>query len=264
MNIFSNIGITELIVILLLALIVVGPERLPEMAQKLAKALRDFRKMYENLTKDLGPELMAVQDATKEIVESVDAVRTIPKEMMQTAAKAAGLEETAEELKDIQSSLSKTAATITTAGQAVANPIGAARKAAVDALSPTRAASRTDTGEASVPEDSAPPLEKRSPSVKNDQQSPAADQAERTIGSQADGVPPDDRDRLRTESLRQFEGIDDPGLASEPHLAEPEPDQEQATGTEHENKPAKVHAADAPEEASEEVSESMSEEAVDD
>ena len=42
MNIFSNIGITELVVILLLALIVVGPERLPEMGRKLAKMLRDF------------------------------------------------------------------------------------------------------------------------------------------------------------------------------------------------------------------------------
>ena len=58
MNIFSNIGITELIVILLLALLVVGPERLPEMGRKLAKTLRDVRQMYENLTKDLGPELM--------------------------------------------------------------------------------------------------------------------------------------------------------------------------------------------------------------
>ena len=43
MNIFSNIGITELIVILLLALLVVGPERLPELARSLAKTVELYQ-----------------------------------------------------------------------------------------------------------------------------------------------------------------------------------------------------------------------------
>ncbi|MGC9335646.1 MAG: twin-arginine translocase TatA/TatE family subunit, partial [Anaerolineae bacterium] len=82
MNIFSNVGITELIVILLLALLVVGPERLPEMARQLAKILRDARTAYENLTKDLGPELMSIEKTTREIRESVNSVRSIPKDMV--------------------------------------------------------------------------------------------------------------------------------------------------------------------------------------
>jgi TatA/E family protein of Tat protein translocase len=41
---FPNIGPGELILILVIALIVLGPGRLPEVAQSLGKSVREFRK----------------------------------------------------------------------------------------------------------------------------------------------------------------------------------------------------------------------------
>jgi len=132
MNIFSNIGITELIFILVLALLVVGPERLPEMARSLAKGLRDLRRAYENLTKDLGPELMSIQQTTQELRESVDAVRSIPRDAVQSVVKAADLEETTKDLKTLTQDMGKI-------GQAIRDPIGAAASEARDALKPPAA-----------------------------------------------------------------------------------------------------------------------------
>lgn len=45
-----GIGPTELIVVLVLALIVVGPERLPTLAGQIGKAIRDFRQMSGDVT----------------------------------------------------------------------------------------------------------------------------------------------------------------------------------------------------------------------
>lgn len=45
-----GIGPTELIVLLVLALIVVGPERLPQLAGQVGKAIRDFRQMSGDVT----------------------------------------------------------------------------------------------------------------------------------------------------------------------------------------------------------------------
>jgi Tat protein translocase TatB subunit len=45
-----GIGAQEIVIILIVALIVVGPQRLPEVAGQVAKAIRDFRRMSDDLT----------------------------------------------------------------------------------------------------------------------------------------------------------------------------------------------------------------------
>lgn len=137
MNIFSNIGITELVVILLLALLVVGPERLPEMGRKLAKILRDVRKMYENLTSELGPELMTIQETTREIRESVQSVTSIPQDTVQSLVKAADLEDTIADLKGVTGSLDDVSQTLSGAGKMIKDPVGAAANAARETLMPS-------------------------------------------------------------------------------------------------------------------------------
>jgi sec-independent protein translocase protein TatB len=136
MNIFSNIGITELIVILLLALLVVGPERLPEMARQLGKLLRDVRRAYENLTRDLGPELTSIQKSTQELRESVESVRSIPDDLVKTIVKAADLDETIGELKDVTSSVGQIGQTLSETKKAIQHPVNAAVDAARSTLSP--------------------------------------------------------------------------------------------------------------------------------
>lgn len=54
MGFIGNIGPWELIVILLIALIVVGPGKLPEVARSLGKATRDFKKATTGIQKDIN------------------------------------------------------------------------------------------------------------------------------------------------------------------------------------------------------------------
>jgi len=48
-----GIGTFEILVILVIALIVVGPDRIPEYARKFGKLMRNFRKMTSNLTGEM-------------------------------------------------------------------------------------------------------------------------------------------------------------------------------------------------------------------
>lgn len=153
MNVFSNLGVTELILILLLALLVVGPERLPELARKLAKTLRDVRKAYENLTKDIGPEFMSLQETTRELRESVESVRSIPQDVMQSVVRSAEVQDTIAELKDVKGSLEQAGKTVSSAGKMIQDPVGAAVDTARGALAPTQPAKSAVEKEANRVED---------------------------------------------------------------------------------------------------------------
>jgi TatA/E family protein of Tat protein translocase len=48
-----NIGPTELIVVLMIALIVFGPKRLPEIGRTVGKSLREFRRASQDLRDEL-------------------------------------------------------------------------------------------------------------------------------------------------------------------------------------------------------------------
>lgn len=48
-----NVGPTELMVILILALIVFGPKRLPEMGRSIGKGLREFRKAQMDIKREI-------------------------------------------------------------------------------------------------------------------------------------------------------------------------------------------------------------------
>src|SRR6187549_2550626 len=47
---FPNIGAPELIVILIIALVVLGPGKLPDVAQSLGKSLREFRRAASDVS----------------------------------------------------------------------------------------------------------------------------------------------------------------------------------------------------------------------
>lgn len=57
----SNIGVPGLILILLLALIIFGPKKLPEIGRAFGQTLREFK----NSTKDLSNEVMSDLDDSK-------------------------------------------------------------------------------------------------------------------------------------------------------------------------------------------------------
>jgi sec-independent protein translocase protein TatA len=59
-----NIGPTELLVILIIALLVFGPSRLPEVGRTIGKGLREFRKASEEIRQELKIDLDAEPDET--------------------------------------------------------------------------------------------------------------------------------------------------------------------------------------------------------
>ncbi|MDQ0217972.1 twin-arginine translocase TatA/TatE family subunit [Peribacillus cavernae] len=52
----SNIGIPGLILILILALIIFGPKKLPEIGKAFGQTLREFKKSTRELTSDVMDE----------------------------------------------------------------------------------------------------------------------------------------------------------------------------------------------------------------
>jgi sec-independent protein translocase protein TatB len=54
---FLGVGPLELIVVRIIALIVVGPERLPELAQSIGKTMRDLRALSRGLTTEWQREM---------------------------------------------------------------------------------------------------------------------------------------------------------------------------------------------------------------
>lgn len=64
-EIFMRIGIQELLVIFIVALIVLGPDKLPVYAQKLGEALKEFRKISADATKDIRESIVEPLDKAK-------------------------------------------------------------------------------------------------------------------------------------------------------------------------------------------------------
>jgi Tat protein translocase TatB subunit len=54
-----NIGPQELLIVLIIALVVVGPQRLPELGRTIGKALREFRKIQDDVKDTLKFDLDA-------------------------------------------------------------------------------------------------------------------------------------------------------------------------------------------------------------
>lgn len=60
----ANIGVPGLIIILVVALIIFGPKKLPELGRAVGTTLKEFKKSTRELTEDIVDE---VKDVKKEI-----------------------------------------------------------------------------------------------------------------------------------------------------------------------------------------------------
>lgn len=61
-----GIGMPELIVILVIALIVIGPQKLPEIARSLGKGLAEFKRATEDMKRSIDEESMGSEVAAGE------------------------------------------------------------------------------------------------------------------------------------------------------------------------------------------------------
>lgn len=74
-----GIGMPEMIVILVIALIVIGPQKLPELAKSLGKGLAEFKRATEDFKQSVADEVKVSDDqerlageaAAKEATEAV-------------------------------------------------------------------------------------------------------------------------------------------------------------------------------------------------
>jgi sec-independent protein translocase protein TatB len=77
-----GIGTPELLLILVVALVVVGPQRLPELGRTIGRALREFRKVQDEVRGMVKTEMGDdIDDVRKEIRGTTDDLRRTSKEI---------------------------------------------------------------------------------------------------------------------------------------------------------------------------------------
>lgn len=109
-----RIGITELIVIFIVALFVIGPDKLPAYARKLGEALAQFRKYSEEATKDIKESIVEpLEEAQRPLKEAVEPLNEIDKELRGSVKEVkdsfSGIGKPKKETKNSTNSVSKEA-----------------------------------------------------------------------------------------------------------------------------------------------------------
>ena len=81
-----GMGMPEIILILAIALIVLGPKKLPEIAKSLGRGIAEFRKATQDFKENLqvDNELKEARDTIREVKEDLE--ETVRKSMNETAA----------------------------------------------------------------------------------------------------------------------------------------------------------------------------------
>lgn len=100
-----GIGMPELIVILVIALIVIGPSKLPDLARALGKGMAEFKKATQELKENLDLD-EDLKQAKEDIVDSISGIeKTIEAEMSKPVEeKEAKYEDFDEMIQDYESS----------------------------------------------------------------------------------------------------------------------------------------------------------------
>jgi len=95
---FGNIGPTELILIFVIALLVFGPKKLPEIGRSVGKALREFKKTSEEIKGRIEEEIEAseIKDIRKDIRAGMDGIKSEVKSFTDDITKDTEAHETGE------------------------------------------------------------------------------------------------------------------------------------------------------------------------
>ncbi|MBE9543434.1 MAG: twin-arginine translocase subunit TatB, partial [Proteobacteria bacterium] len=98
-----GIGMPEMILILAIALIVIGPKKLPDLAKSLGRAMREFKKATNEFkeTMQIDDELSEVKKAFDDINEDVKKAVDLKPEFERKSEDNATLDETGAD-KDIK------------------------------------------------------------------------------------------------------------------------------------------------------------------
>lgn len=102
-----KIGWMELLVIVIVALVVVGPDKLPDYAKKAGKALKEFKKISADLTNEITEDVVKplneaakpLKEAAKPINEATESLKATTKDIKKQVADI-GKEEPKKEVKE--------------------------------------------------------------------------------------------------------------------------------------------------------------------
>ena len=86
---FGSIGLPELIVIFIIALLVFGPKKLPEVGKSVGKAIREFKKASDELRTKVEDEINASEIKTeiKEVQKDLNSVNSDLNELQNSIKK---------------------------------------------------------------------------------------------------------------------------------------------------------------------------------
>lgn len=84
-----GMSMTEIVIIAILALVLIGPDRLPEAAKTIGKTLKDFKKTTDGLKDQLETELYQAERSVKKMVEAPEVPPVASAAMSATVRPAA-------------------------------------------------------------------------------------------------------------------------------------------------------------------------------
>lgn len=65
----NNLGFSEILIILIAALVIFGPNKLPQMGRSVGQAIREFKKATQSITDEV------TRAATEEVREGIDQAK---------------------------------------------------------------------------------------------------------------------------------------------------------------------------------------------
>jgi sec-independent protein translocase protein TatA len=81
-----GVGMPELIIILVLALIVIGPQKLPDLARSLGKGLAEFKRASNDFRKNVEEEARAAEEKERIARETAAKEAVEPEKATEAAA----------------------------------------------------------------------------------------------------------------------------------------------------------------------------------
>jgi len=76
-----GIGTSEILIILLIALIILGPKEIPKIARTLGRTMREFQRATPKIARTLGRTMREFQRATDELKHTIDSEIEIDEEV---------------------------------------------------------------------------------------------------------------------------------------------------------------------------------------
>lgn len=88
-HMFGSIGPTELLLIFVIALLVFGPKKLPEIGKSIGKAIREFKRTSEEIKGRIEEEIQAseVKDLRKDLQDAGRNLQDAGKDIRDTLTK---------------------------------------------------------------------------------------------------------------------------------------------------------------------------------